>query len=131
MKTLTKIIGIGALALALAGCGLTPTVEQPYRPASISELKQSEGKKVVVEGVPSLIREDGFVLKNDNTEVYVTRNIYKANVHSTGDYSAGKEALIRDEKEGKKIKVYGISAQDKTIEARFIDVDGSLYEIYK
>lgn len=134
MKTLTKILGTGILAVSLigiAGCG---EVQSPYHPAGLVEVanckEKNKQEKVVVEGIPSLVREDGFVLRDGDAELYVSRNRWTEN-GAYGNYLEARKALIEHAAKKEKVRVYGIAAKDKTLEARFVDIDGTLYEIYE
>lgn len=122
-KTICALI----LGATLTGC----FKEAPYRPIQLSTLKNEVTQQVVVQGIPSLVRDHGFVLRDNNNEVYVSRQSF-GDFLLTGDYKSAKSALERTIKEtpNEQVKVYGKVLNDKTIEANYVDIKGTLYPIY-
>ena len=130
-KTLGTIVFLtGAIGVGLFGCTKTET---PYKPIPMSESQNYNGQKVIIEGLPSLVREEGFVIRNGKNELYVSRNLWAKARWVTGDYNSAKQALEKEatDSDEEKVKVYGVLGEDNTIESRFIDVEGTLYEFYK
>lgn len=98
----------------------------------MSEAQDHIGQKVMVEGLPSLVRREGFLIRDGINEFYVERDFFGSGFYG-GDYDSARQALeieARDSDE-EKVKVYGVLKENNTIKARFVDVEGTLYEIYK
>jgi len=127
-QTLGAIVLAGAIGLT--GC---TKIETPYKPIPMSESQNYNGQKVIVEGLPSLLREEGFVIRDGDNELYVNRNVWNKARWVTGDYNSAKQALEKEatDSDEEKVKVYGVLGEDNTIEGRFVDVEGTLHEIYK
>ena len=119
--------------IGLYGCGRRGLLESsPYSPIKFSEVQNNKDKKVIVEGLPSLVRKDGFILRDGTNELYVARFLWGMN-RDAGDYASAKIVLEKEVNDGdeQKIKVYGVPTGDNTIEAVFIEVEDSLYSLYR
>ena len=127
-QTLGAIVLAGAIGLT--GCIKTET---PYKPIPMSESQNYNGQKVIVEGLPSLIRNEGFVIRNGENELYVKPGVWGSASFAKGDYNSAKQALQKEatDSDEEKVKVYGVLGEDNTIEGRFVDVEGTLHEFYK
>jgi hypothetical protein len=117
-----------AIIMSLIGFGCI--AEKPFVPVKLSEIGFYKRQKVAVEGVPTMVREDSFVISDGEKQVYIKRDDWDTGY---GDYPTARSALAEeiDDKDDEKVKVYGIVADDSTIDARFLDVEGTLHEIYE
>ena len=103
-QTLGAIVLAGAIGLT--GCIKTET---PYKPIPMSESQNYNGQKVIVEGLPSLIRNEGFVIRNGENELYVKPGVWGSASFAKGDYNSAKQALQKEatDSDEEKVKVYG------------------------
>ncbi len=134
MKGFRKAITSGLVIItSLLGCS-----EPAYKPVSLSNLPSpniwSNGPHCKIEGLPSLIREEEFILtEGDTLSVVVQRGDTVGFQLATGPYPAAREALEKEAKDGDRepVKVYGYPEKDKVFKARYIEVEDTLYPVYR
>ncbi len=126
-------IGIGLL-ISTTACVV---VEDPYKLTNAADLKLEASEQITVEGTPFLLRKDlSFMFKSNGREFFVERgrndeiNGFDELTGNTGEaYSALEKEISDGDQET--IKIMGNFAGDKTIKARYLQIEGSLYPVYK
>ena len=129
LQNLLLAVGAVPTALGLASC----TTERPYQFIELSEIKNSNERRVAVEGLPSVVTRKGFVLSKGDYQIQVTVRTHP-NLFYFGDYDKSvREALEREatDSDEQPVRVYGISTGDNIVNGIFVEVEGSLFSLYR
>ena len=116
-------------ALALSAC--SNEIHSSYKPANIASLL-SEGKqndRFVVSGLPSLVRENSFVLNEGEHQLSVER---LGDQSLNQSYPETVEALKAEATDGDEqtVRVIGIYNGDSTLKGFMVEIDGTVHPYF-
>lgn len=104
---------------------------KPYTQVELADLVNYQNMPVVVEGVPEMITDDGFAIRDGVEKVYVVRASAFSAFH-VGDYKVAVMRLEEEISDGDQepVKVIGTYKGKGILDAEFVEIERDLFPIY-